>query len=662
MIRFLQSGNRAVKFVLSAFLLIICISMVWYLVPGLSGSSNTDTSGVLATIGGETIHTADVTTLASNILKQQRNIPEQLRSYFMLQAVQRASQQLFTEAELRYEANRLGLTVSDDELRDELRNGSAGAFLFPGGQWIGQDKYQELLAENGLTVEAFEQQTKMQLLSRKLFSTVVAAVDASPAEIEKLYKEQNTKVKFDYAVLKEEDVAKGIKPTDSELKAYYAGHQATYENSISEKRQLRYFAIPDKDLQSKVTVRPDEVQKYYSDHQDQYRTPEEVKTRHILISTPKPGPDGKVDQKAVDAARAKAQDVLKQVRAGGDFATLANTYSEDPGNTDPVTKAKKGGEIGFYPKGSLMAEYEKVAYSQNIGQISDLVQTSYGFHIIQTEDKHAAGVRPFAQVKDSIEQGLRGQNASELASQIVKEAQSSANTQGLDKIAAKYGVPVVQSNPVTTKDVLPGIGSSKDLLQAAFGVPQGSGPQGVRAGDALVVFQVTKIEPARTPPLEEIRDKVTTDFKSEGARKLLQQKVAALADRAHAEHDLRKAAKEAGVTVETSEMVGRASSVEGIGSMSGPASAAFGLKPGEISGPINISGAGVVLAITERQDPPTTGAQFDKEKDRFRDQIISEKRNEAVELFVSNLETRLEKEGKKKINKAEMDKLIKGRT
>ncbi|HJX83868.1 MAG TPA: SurA N-terminal domain-containing protein, partial [Candidatus Angelobacter sp.] len=266
MIRFLQSGNRAVKFILSAFLLIICVSMVWYLVPGLNGS-NTTTSGVLATVGGETIHTEDVSKLANDMLKKTR-IPEQYRSLMMAQAVQRAAQQLFQEAEIRYEADRLGLTVSDQELRDELRSGQIGATLFPGGQWIGQDKYQELLVENGTTVEAFEQQIKMQLLSRKLFSTIVAAVDASPAEIEKLYKEQNTKVKFDYAVLKEEDLAKGIKPTDSELKAYYAAHQAVYENSIEEKRQLRYFVIADKDLQSKITVTQDEEQKYYNDHQN----------------------------------------------------------------------------------------------------------------------------------------------------------------------------------------------------------------------------------------------------------------------------------------------------------------------------------------------------------------------------------------------------------
>ncbi len=315
----------------------------------------------------------------------------------------------------------------------------------------------------------------------------------------------------------------------------------------------------------------------------------------------------------------------------------------------------------FMPKGSLVPEYEKVAYAQANGQISDPVQTSFGFHIIQTEDKHAAGVKPLAQVKNDIEKGLRGPKVSAIRDQIVKDAQNPAN-QSLDKVAVKNNAQVVPSNLVKRNDSLPGMTSSKELLQAAFSVPAGPDVQAVSTPDGTAIFQVTKIEPARTPPLDEIRDKVTTDFKSERVKTLLQQKVKELADHAHQEHDLRKAAKEAGATVETSELVSRASNITGIGAMTGPASVAFGLKPGEISGPINIGSGGVVLAITERQDPPTTGAEFEKQKDHFRDQIISDKRNEAVELFISSLETRLEKEGKKKINKAEMDKLVKPRT
>ena len=144
---------------------------------------------------------------------------------------------------------------------------------------------------------------------------------------------------------------------------------------------------------SQTQVTQPELQSYYEQHRDQYRVPEQVNVRHILIKTPLPGPDGKVDQKAVDAARAKAEDVLKQVKAGGNFAELAKKYSEDPGS------AKNGGSLGWIGKGRTVPEFEKAAFSLPKGGTSDLVQSSYGFHIIHVDDKHDAHVKSLDEVK-----------------------------------------------------------------------------------------------------------------------------------------------------------------------------------------------------------------------------------------------------------------------
>src|SRR5262249_51702403 len=153
--------------------------------------------------------------------------------------------------------------------------------------------------------------------------------------------------------------------TESELKAYYEAHKASYQNSIPEKRQVRYFVINDKQAQGKVTITPTDIDQYYRSHEEQYRVPDRVKARHILIKAPGPGPDSKVDQKAADAARAKAADILKQVKAGGDFAELAKKNSDDPGSKD------KGGELGWFEKGQMVPAFENAAFSMNKGQISD---------------------------------------------------------------------------------------------------------------------------------------------------------------------------------------------------------------------------------------------------------------------------------------------------
>ncbi|HET6842761.1 MAG TPA: peptidylprolyl isomerase [Candidatus Angelobacter sp.] len=652
MIRFLQGGNRAVKLVLSAFLLVVCFSMVAYLIPGITtGGADLRDAGVVATVGGEEIRTADLNKLVSQI-QQQQKFPDSLRPLL----VPRALQQLTEAAEIRYEAQRLGLSATDEEVKDELHNPPYKNLFFPEGKWVGQQKYEEMLSQGGLTVHDFEQELRTQVVARKLFGAVAAGATVSPAEIEKLYKEQNTRVKFDYAVLKQEDLKKTIKFSDAELKAYFDSNKSGYLNSIPEKRQLRYFVISDKDVQSKASVTPAEVQQEYNAHQDRYRVPDEIKTRHILVKTPSAGPDGKVDQKAVDAARAKAEGLLKQVRSGADFAELAKKNSDDPGS------AAQGGELGWFKKGTLVPEYEKAAYGQEKGQISGLVQTTYGFHIIQTEDKHVAGVKPFAEVRDSIETGLKQQKTGEVLNQMVSDAQNIAKDQGLEKAAAKYNASVVNSNPISRRDTLPGIGAAPEVTAGIFSGNEKSGPQVTRFAQGYVIFQVTKIEPARTPSLDEVREKVSNDFKTSRSAVLLQQRLQEMADRAHAEHDLHKAAKEAGATVKTSDLVGpNDSSVPDIGSMTGQARVAFTMKPGEISGPLSGAGDGFVVAIVDRQEANTGDEKYAKEKDRLREQIVGQKRQQALELFVANLKTRLEKEGKEKTNKAAMDLLTRGR-
>jgi peptidyl-prolyl cis-trans isomerase D len=657
MIKFLQSGNKAAKYILGGFLLILAASMVTYLIPGFASDMAPGRTGVVAKVGGQEIHNDEVAKMVQQQTRGQQ-LPEMYVSIFR----QRAIQQLIQHAEVTYEAERMGLKVSDQEVQDELQNGAYKQTFFPDGKWIGADKYKEVITQAGLTVDGFESDFRISLLQQKLIATIGAGATVPDSAIEAAYKERNTKVKFQYAILSLEDIQKSIKPTDAELKAYFEAGKPRYENSIPEKRQIRYFVLQDKDAADKVTVDAADLQHYYSDHQEEYRVQERVRVRHILIKTPPPGPDGKVDQKAVDEARTKAQDILKQIKAGGDFAELAKKYSDDKGDAKNPGSAEKGGEISWIVKNQTVPEFEKVAFSQAKGQISDLVQTSFGFHIIQTEEKEDAHLKPLAEVKAEIEPILKAQKASELREKISTEAAELAKNQGLDKAAAKFKAQVVQSNPVGRSDALPGVGPSPALMDAVFTTAEKSVPQIGRAAQAYVFFEVTKIEPTRTPPLDEIKDKVAKDFKSERAADLLRRKAQGMADRAHAEHDLSKAAKEAGATIKTSELVGRTGQVTDIGSMGGAASVAFGMKSGEISSPINLGGKQAVLEIVDRQEPSLTDPEFAKQRDGLRQGLTEQKQQEALSLFLTDLNARLKKEGKVKIYEADKTNPLKSRS
>jgi peptidyl-prolyl cis-trans isomerase D len=348
--------------------------------------------------------------------------------------------------------------------------------------------------------------------------------------------------------------------------------------------------------------------------------------------------------------------VLKQAKATSDWTELAKKYSGDPGSKD------KGGELGWLGKGQTVAEFDKVAFAQNKGQISDPVQTSFGFHIIQTEDKEDAHLQPLPEVKPALEESLKQDKIKAELAKASADAEATAQKQGLDKAAAKYGAQVVESNPIGRTDALPGIGPQPPLMDAVFAASDKSGPQATQTPQATVVFEVTKIVPPRTPSFEEIKDRVASEFKSQRAAAVLSTKTREMADRAHAEHDLAKAAKEAGATFKTSELVSRTQPVPDIGSMSGPANVAFTMKQGEISGPLNLGASQAALQVVERQEPSLSGPEFAKERDQLRERLSGQKRQQIINQFVTDLGARMEKEGKIKINKTEMDNLSKSRS
>ena len=650
MIKFLQSGNKAAKYILAGFLLILAGSMVTYLIPGFMGDTTVNEAGVVATVGSHEIRREDV---AREVQRQTGGRP--VPDFYVTMLRQQALNSLIQQAELVYESDRMGLKVSDQEFRDELQYGIYRQAFFPNGKWIGAEKYKQMLTQGGGTVEKFERDARLDMQMRKLFNVITAGATVPESAVEQAYKEQNTKVKFQYAVLTIADISKTIKPTDTELKAYFDANLARYANAIPEKRQIKYFVLNEKDVAAKVTVDPAAVQRAYSANQEAYRVPERAKVRHILIETPKPGPDGKVDQKAIDEARTKAQDVLKQVKATGDWAGLAKKYSGDPGSKE------KGGELDWIGRGQTVAEFDKVAFSQNKGQISDPVQSSFGFHIIQTEDKEDAHLKPLAEVKASIEDSLKQDKIKTEMNRLANESQDLARKQGLDKAAAKYGAQVVESNPVGHGDALPGIGVQPVVMDMIFATADKAGAQVATTPFSTVVFEVTKVLPARAPALDEVRERVATDFKNQRANDILRRKTMEMSDRAHAEHDLAKAAKEFGAKFNTSELVSRTQPVPDIGNMAGPASVAFTMKPGEISAPVNVGGGEAVLELVEKKEPATTDADYAKEKDQLRERLVSEKRQELIGLFMNNVSTRLEKEGKVKINKTEMEALTKSR-
>jgi len=655
MIRFLQTPGPLKKVILGGLLTIICVFMVITLVPGFGSTDFFGTGGpakgVVATVAGSDITTLEVQREAKQMVQQQ--FPQggaqvaMLLPYFSSQA----AQQLISRSAIIAEARRMGLHATDDDLRDELQHGRYAPVFFPEGKFVGQAAYEERLQQADLSVTQFEEGVKEDILLEKLRNLVAGSALVTDAEVHEKFVKDNTKVKFDYAVLHKEDILKTLHPADAELKAYYEQHKAAYANSIPEKRKIEYALIDSAKVQAGIQVNQQEIATYYDQHRDEYRVPEQVNVRQILIKTPLAGADGKVDAKGVEDARKKGEEALGQLKAGAKFEDVAKKYSDDP-------SGKTGGSIGWVRRGGFpVPEVDKAAFSLAKGGNSDLINAGYAFVILHVDDKQEAHAKTLDEVKDQIEPAIKAQKASQATEAEATALVSQARSGGLDKAAAAEGLTVVTTDFINRSDSLPGIGNAPPLMEAVFNAAEKSPPDELALPQGFVVYQLLAIKPPATPSFEDIRARVESEFKESRSAALLTQKTQELADRAKSEHDLKKAAKELGATMKTSDLVLPDGQVPELGSMSGPASVAFTLKPGDISGPIDTNTSGVVLSVLEKQDP--TDQDYAAKKDQIRDSLRQSKQQELFGLFVSNLRQQMEKSGKIKINQQELKSLTK---
>ena len=640
MIRILQQDNRITKAIFAVVIGATIVLMVIFLVPGIGDNSAANNAAVYATVrtpgflgkiaGDSTaIQTADVQRTAQQQIQQQ-----QLPDFYLPFVMSRAGQLEVERAVLAHEADHLGLRVSNDDLRRYLQNGPYSQYLFPGGTFIGQDQYINFVesAFHRPVVE-FETELKSDLELQRLQALVTGGVSVSDSAVRAQYLQTGTKVKFDYAVISGSDIKATINPSDADLQAFFKKNAARYATAIPETRKISLISFDSSSLPGgQAQVSDADVQAYYSAHLDQYKTPEQVKTRHILITVPK-GADAKTDA----AGKAKAEDVLKQLKAGGNFSDLAKKYSDDPGSKD------QGGELPMIPTSGLDPAYAQAAMGLNPGQTSGLVRSSFGYHIIQTEAKDTAHVKTLAEVKPAIVEQLQTQKSAAAAQSYAAQLAAEAKKNGLDKTAAAHNLHVVNTDYVTKTGIIPSLSDSTALLAAAFDATKGAAPQTASTGEGYAVFQVDDIKAAHAPDFADYKSHILDDYRAQKTPELLNDQLIKLSDRAKALGDLHKAAAELKLPVKSSDLVGRDAQVADIGALSGAASVVFTMPKGGISGPINEGVNGAVIQLTDKQEP--SADEVAKNFDATKEKLLDQQRQEAFSVFVDSMMNRYEKSG-----------------
>jgi peptidyl-prolyl cis-trans isomerase D len=603
-------------------------SMLLYLVPQTPGTGEAATDTV-AKIGDQTVTLGEVRQQLAQI-EQRNQVPKPLESLYARQILN----QLVFQKEMEYEAKRLGLTVSDQERADRIKQYVPAAFT--GGTFVGMDRYaSEVQARFQLTVPVFEELIRQGLLEEKFRKRVTDGISVGPAELQQEFSYKNEKIKVDYSLIKPEDLAAKLNPSDAEVKAEYEKNKAKYQ--VPEKRVVRYGLLDTTQLRRNVQISDDQLKVQYQANIQQYQVPNRVHVEHILFMTV-----GKTDAE-VEEIKKTADDVLKQVKKGGKFDELAKKYSEDPGTKD------KGGDLGWITQGQTVPEFEKTAFGLDKGQISDLVRTQYGFHIIKVLEKETARTKTFDEVKDSIRAPMMLQEADKQANDAADElakAIRQSNKVSLEDLAKQYHLTVSETRPVSAGDPVLELGNSKEVKDAIFRLRPNELSLPLRTDRGYVILSVKQIAAAHQGSLEEVHEQIVNDLKQGDATKLAKTKADELAKRVKAGEKFDAAAKSLGLEAKTSELISRNDSIPSAASGK-QLGEAFQMKQGNVGAPLAMGTTWMVYRVAAREEP--NPADFEKQKKSLTDQLLQSNRSIAFEAFKTALETRLKQEGKVKL-------------
>jgi peptidyl-prolyl cis-trans isomerase D len=625
-----RSRQKAVRYMLIGLLSVVALSMVTYLIPGFGGTQNTSATndGVLADIGNTKLTAQDVVTAMQGIM-QRGTLPPDMLDVYVPQVVDEMVQQ----RAIAYEFERLGLKISDEEVLVGLQ--SVNPQYFKDGVLISKDEYEQRLAAQGMTLQDGVDDMRRTLMLVKVKNIVYASILVPDKEVLDEYRKQKERATIEYLAFAPAKFQSDVKPTDKEIHAMFEAHHAEY--MTPEKRSFEVLIVDQAKMEQAMTIPDAELHAAYNASMDNFRMPDRVKAQHILIKT-----QGKSDAEK-KAALAKMEDLLKQAKAGADFSELAKKNSDD-------SSAAKGGDLGWFQRGQMVGPFDQAAFALKPGELSGIVTTEYGYHIIKLNEKENARVKPFEEVKADLAAELKKQK---IAEQMQKTADgvhdALAKSPGsAAAIAKKFGVDFVTVTAATAGSPVPTLGSVPEIDNALAQMK----PNDVSAvltlpANRMVVAVLKQKETPRPAIFDEVEGKVRDRLVSEKAIAVAKDKAAEAAAKLRAGEDIEKVAKEYKLEVNKPAEFGRSDSVEGLGQAAYVLDA-FTHPVGAVLGPTNIMNRDIVYKVAAKLEPDM--AAFAAEKETIRSNIRQTKARERWDLFMDSVTAKLTSEGKLKVN------------
>lgn len=592
--------------------LVVLTFVVFYIPDFLTARTGAAPTETLAQVEGEPITVQQFTRRYNAQVNAYRNayggqINDQLLKQLGID--RQILNQLIDEEAMVAEARKQAITVSDVEIRERILS-------LPGfqenGKFVGEQRYRQILQFQNppMTTAEFETSLRRALQIEKLRNALTGWMSVTDAEVAAEYRKRNEKVKLDVVPVTAAAFTDKVTVNDAELATYFEKNKERYR--IGEKRKLKYALLSVDQVRKTIQVPEAEIEAFYKQNLSQYQSPAQVRASHILFKT-----DGK-DEAAV---KTKAEEVLKQAKApGADFAALAKKYSEDDSNN------QNGGDLDYFGRGRMVPEFENAAFGMKSGEISDLVKTAFGFHIIKVVDNKPESTRPLSEVKTELEDQLKWQKAQAEAEKIAKSLEPTLKTSAdLDRVAKEKSLTLTETPLVAMNEPIVGIGSQPELSGRLFGMKEGEVTPAMRVSTGWVFASVTGRQDPYLPKIDEVKSKVSDDLKQEKAAALAKERAVAIAAELKGAKDFAGTAKKLGLEVKPSELIARGAAIPDIGISEAVDAAAFALPEGGVSDAIVTPNGTAIVRVATKIN--VTDQEVELGKDQTRDELVNTRRD-----------------------------------
>ncbi len=486
-------------YIQATIVIIILVFVFWGV-----GSNQGPGRNNAATVNGQAITYRDFQQAYERTTNQYRkqfggSLPESLMKALNLR--QQVVSQLVERSLLLQGAQQMGIRVSDEEIRNTIQ--TMGSFQNNGTFDV--KRYKEILAGSRMTPANFETSIRTDLLTDKVVNALSRFTQVMPDELQDRFTYDYETTTLAYLDFTAKDFTTKVEVQDDALATFYDAHKDNYKTDPQRKLNYLFFSTKDGDAQPTAA----EVKTYYDQNLDKYQLPEQRQARHILLRTPP-----KADDETKNKTRKELEDILAKANNGADFAKLAKEFSQDG-------SAAKGGDLGFFGRGRMVPAFDQAVFSLKEGEISKIVETQFGFHIIKLEKINPARQQKLAEVTNEITTMLASKNGSAKAFKDAGDAYEQIILAGsLQNYAQKNNITVRSTEFFTRRNAPKTLADKPSLLTAAFSLKKGELSSLVEDHNGYSILYIEDGKEPEVPALDSVRARVEKDFITAEATKL----------------------------------------------------------------------------------------------------------------------------------------------